>query len=221
MPELNVLDPFPCASNRRLSPTDRLDGPGEAHLVRPYPACNHPLRYHAGAGLACHPLCLAQLLVLAGLHFAIDAFKNFLATRKPGWIVGPYLFDQFLHLISIGVVAFWIMSSPPPVKPLLPVSWAILSIGYLLATYVWYITERVLVHGNPSYGKIVQTTRWSRIILRGGLLTLGMLFFGLANTPMSWVILPPFSTPAGRLALLTDLAVVAVVLIFMRFAFSL
>ncbi len=113
MPELNVLDPFPRASNRRLSPTDRLDGPGKAHLVRPYPACNHPLRYHAGAGLACHPLCQAPTVVLAGLHFAIDAFKNFLATRKPGWIVGPYLFDQFLHLISIGVVALPIMSSLP------------------------------------------------------------------------------------------------------------
>ncbi len=84
-----------------------------------------------------------QLLALAGLHFAIDAFKNYLATHKPGWVVGPYFFDQFLHLVSIWMVATWIMSSPPPVSPLLPVSWAILSIGYLLATYVWYITERV------------------------------------------------------------------------------
>lgn len=162
-----------------------------------------------------------QLLALAGLHFAIDAFKNYLATHKPGWVVGPYFFDQFLHLVSIWIVATWIMSSPPPVSPLLPVSWAILSIGYLLATYVWYITERVIVHGRPSYGKLVQATRWSRIILRGGLLTLGMLFFGLANRSIAWVILPPFSTPSGRRALLTDIVVVTGVLIFVRFAFSL
>jgi len=159
-----------------------------------------------------------QLLALAGLHFAIDSFKNFLARRRPGWVVGPYLFDQVLHLTSIWLVAAWIGSGDPAAHSFLAENWAIYAIGYLLATYVWFITERILVHGNRVYGESVQATGWSRMILRGGLLTLGVLLFGQANRAAAGMILPTLSTPSGRRGWATDVVVVAVVVLFVRLA---
>src|SRR4029079_4542500 len=58
------------------------------------------------------------LLALAATHFAIDAFKNFLARRRPHWVNGPYLFDQLLHLISILAISYWANATLPAGWPI-------------------------------------------------------------------------------------------------------
>lgn len=161
-----------------------------------------------------------QLLALAGLHFAIDSFKNFLTRQWPNWIVGPYFFDQFLHILSILLVAAWIQTTYPVVSPALPGDWAIYAIGYLLVTHVWFVTERVLVHDNGLYRESVQATVWPRMILRAGLLTVAIPLVNRTNLAAAGIVFPTLSTPAGRRAWLIDLAVVASVLLFLRLALN-
>lgn len=156
-----------------------------------------------------------QILVLAGIHFLIDAFKNFMARRKPTWIVAPYLWDQGLHLISLVLVARWIGHMVGQSAPWISLQWAVGASGYLLATYVWLITERILAHRDADYQAYLADTAWSRLVLRGGLLTLFMFLaeptletIGAGMMVAGWG-LPKLSTRPGRWAMLSDLAIVA------------
>ena len=93
-----------------------------AHLLADYPLQTNwmvqakrtwpGLTLHVGIHLAVMLVLTAPsfaqswpfLLMLAALHFAIDSLKNILACRRPHWVTGPYLFDQFLHLLAIGLL---------------------------------------------------------------------------------------------------------------------
>ncbi len=50
-----------------------------------------------------------------------------------------------------------------------------LAIGYLLGTYVWFITERIFVRNNPEYLREVDDTFLSRMLARGALLSIFLL----------------------------------------------
>jgi hypothetical protein len=158
-----------------------------------------------------------QILALAGIHFAIDAFKNLMARLRPTWVVAPYLWDQGLHLISIWIVAAWMATIASPVDPWLPPTWAVIATGFLLATYVWTITERVLAHAHVSLVGYLQVTAWFRLVQRGILfVAILALLQPTANTalgiliPGGWLV-PSLSTTLGRRVVLADVVVVVAV----------
>jgi hypothetical protein len=157
------------------------------------------------------------LLALAGLHFVIDLLKNVLSVRQPRWIIRSYLGDQVLHLLSIWMIATWIEGAVPSASPLLPVTVTIYLIGYLLVTYVWSISERVLVHMNPAYQAAVESLFWLRMSLRAGLLTLLLLVTNLTGIPTSAPSMGILylTSHYGRRALVTDVVVTFVVVLFL------
>ena len=163
----------------------------------------------AGRGL---PILWPYLVTLAVVHYAIDFFKNWLSRTRPQWVNGPYIFDQFLHLLSLVIVAGWVQTIPTAQQIIAPflfsTAWTALLIGLLFCTVVWYISERVLTHATPGYQREVIVRRWPRIFVRATLFFL-LLWLGegagLLVLPLS---LLPYANPGFRSrAALTDAAV--------------
>ena len=155
------------------------------------------------------------LVGLVAIHYAIDYFKNWLSSARPQWVNGPYIFDQFLHLLSFIAVTLWIGVTLEPDALNQPLrfssEWTILFIGLSFCTVVWYISERVLSHATPVYQREVVTRRWWRILVRS---TLFFLFLRLGEQA-GLVALPlfvlPYPSPSYRSrAILTDVAVALV-----------
>jgi hypothetical protein len=159
-------------------------------------------------------------LFIAGLHYAIDAFKNFLARQRPQWMVGPYLFDQLLHVISLWLAAAWATAALPPEKAMLDNPWTIDAIGFVLVTFPWFITERILVHTNPTYWQEITAQKWSRMLAR--VLLLAILLWGgryLTGASAAVALVIPYSSSGySRRAALIDLAVVLSVALFVQLA---
>lgn len=160
------------------------------------------------------------LLLLAGFHFAIDVIKNLFFIYRPNWIIGPHLLDQFLHLLSIIFIANRAQGIIP--EAWLPDYhvWPIYAIGYLLATYVWFITERIISYAAPAYQREISTYLWSRMITRALFVTLFLLawqFLVLAAPLIATTVHFPYAGGSyGRRALITDLCVAFVVALFIR-----
>lgn len=153
-----------------------------------------------------------QLLALGAAHLAIDAFKNVSATRWPRRVVAAYVLDQGLHIASLLGVAGWMQREWALT---LDRPWMIYASGYLLATYVWLITERVLARANHPAFEQPRSEQWQRMGMRALALTLylmaGRAFLvaaavGLAKG-IGWLPLPYSRWPHGRRALLIDLLV--------------
>lgn len=160
------------------------------------------------------------LLALAVIHFWIDVGKNTIYRLRPKWVVGPYLVDQACHYLSIGLVSAWILGHiPAPALPFSPMA-AILVTGFLLVTYVWSITERILAHSQPDYRLELARQFWPRMFARAALLSGLLLLWRLAPSTTAATLttgrLPYLSGPYRRRALLTDLSVVIVVQLFIQ-----
>jgi hypothetical protein len=203
-----------------------------AHLIADYPLqtewmvkakrtwpglCAHVAIHLAVLLLVCLPHTAELwpfLLALAVAHLAMDAFKNFLARRRPQWVNGPYLFDQLLHFLSIWAIAAWAPTILPGGWPI-ERSWQIYLIAFLLVTIVCYISERVLHHANPAYQRELIAQRWTRMGARAILLALLVWLGGVTilcgSTATKVAPLPYFSGVYGRRALLTDLFVTGAV----------
>jgi hypothetical protein len=152
------------------------------------------------------------LLVLAVAHFVIDMTKSMASARWPRLVVGPYFLDQLVHLTSIFLVALWIERQWAIERDQ---AWMIYAAAFLGATHVWFITERVVAHGDPRYLEMTQTYQWSRIVIRGLALTIYLLIGGLllpreptTAAPLAFLALrlPPYGRSVyGRGMLLQDL----------------
>jgi hypothetical protein len=162
------------------------------------------------------------LLLLALIHFSIDTGKNLINVHRPNWVILPYIVDQGLHYLSILGISIWISQAVP--GGMLPFSskLAVYLTGFLFATYVWFISERVLTYASPLYREEVVAQAWSRMLTRAGLV--GILLWGVGQiTPAtslsaSAAALPYFSGNYGRRALLTDVGVALGVLVFILLA---
>lgn len=166
----------------------------------------------AGRGL---PILWPYLVALAVIHYAIDSFKNWLSRARPRWVNGPYIFDQFLHLLSMLLVAGWVQTNPAAQQSIAPfffsTVWTALLIGLLFCTVVWYISERVLTHATPAYQREVIDRRWPRIFVRATLFFLLLALGEEAGLLVLPLALLPYPTPAfRRRAALTDVAVALV-----------
>lgn len=151
------------------------------------------------------------VILLAIIHFMIDTGKKHLNEIRPNWVVAPYFIDQSIHFVSLVFIAVLMgnYSGIPPfaLKPL----WLIALIAYLVVTYVWYISERIIAFHEPPYFQQVVDREWSRMFARAVYLTFSLMFwFSYSNT--SLVMLSLFKFPYklqtfGIRALLTDISV--------------
>jgi hypothetical protein len=103
------------------------------------------------------------ILAVAVLHFGIDYFKVVLGHKRPQWVIGPYLWDQPLHWISLLIAGFW-MSQTTDLSVWEPFSaWWIYAAGLLMSTHIWFVTERVLVYRNRDLQIHVVESMWPRM----------------------------------------------------------
>ena len=103
------------------------------------------------------------ILIITLLHFGIDAFKNFLSRKRPQWVIGPYTFDQILHLSSLFLISAWIAkTSELPVWQVTS-PWVVYMIGLLLSTYIWFVSERILVYRKDNRQMSVTSSMWPRM----------------------------------------------------------
>lgn len=137
------------------------------------------------------------LLVVAFGHFFIDAFKNFLGRKRPRWVIRSYVLDQTLHLISLILVGTWMdRTTDLPVWPVIA-PWAVIVTGLLLATYILFISERILVYQIDERQWAVTASMWPRMGVR-------LLLYAL-------VVAPYWFTGVLSLA-----AIIAVIFIYRR-----
>ena len=152
------------------------------------------------------------LLALAGVHFAIDAFKNRMSLLRPQAAVRLYVFDQGLHLLSLIGVALWAGSAGALVglarAYLLPESWAIVGCGLVFVTFMWGISERIFFHKRTGFVAEVAPQKWPRMAVRA--LVYGMIVLaGLAMLPstslvVAATVLPYVAGVYRRQALMSD-----------------
>jgi len=151
------------------------------------------------------------LLLLALIHFLIDSGKNYLNEKRPNWVVGPYFFEQILHISSIYFIAVLleIYSGIPPFA-LEPV-WLIIFTAYLFVTYIWYISERIIAYKDAAYFQQVVDKEWSRMLTRALFLTLSLVaLINLSSINvfmMGFIKFPYRKKIFGTRSLLTDLAI--------------
>ena len=156
-----------------------------------------------------------QLLSLAVLHFWIDFGKNLTNKHQPRWIIVPYGIDQLLHYLSIWLIAAWIWNTYGQMGWPLNLSAVVYLTGYLVVTYVWYISERVLAYAQPEYRSEVVRLFWPRMLTRAAFFSLILIGWqvGSAPTLIGLAAFPlPYLTGEYRArTLLTDLSVALLV----------
>ena len=162
------------------------------------------------------------LLLLTVFHFLVDFSKNLVNKWKPEWVIGPYLIDQTIHYISIWILGTWIERVYVNLDLPLDARWLVYATGYLVVTYVWFISERILAYSDEAYRKEVDNYYLARMMTRGGLLSLFLLGWSLINDSLTRIgaglALPYLSGSFGYRALLTDLIVAITGIIFIQLA---
>lgn len=116
-------------------------------------------------------VALPAIMALTGFHFVIDAWKNVLSKLRPRWVIFSYLQDQVLHVLSILAIAYWAERSGGPPMFLNETAWIIPTIGFVLVTHAWFITERILAHRNEPYQQWLNEQSWSRMVGRAAMLS--------------------------------------------------
>src|SRR3970282_1559257 len=98
----------------------------------------------------------AQLLALALIHFTIDVLKYRFGSRRPDWVTAPYFIDQAIHILSVLLVTQWIESLEPGLPLAITPALAIIASAYVVATHVWFVTEKTLAHAETDYRSEVE-----------------------------------------------------------------
>lgn len=159
-----------------------------------------------------------QLLALIAFHITVDIIKYRLRTTRTLWSVVSYFVDQAVHVTSLVIVAAWIMSIAPDAEGLIAPGIAVYACGYLIATHVWYVTEKTISQGQGPYRDQLELTLWPRMLVRAGLLSI-LLYAGSVVLPMAAAVQMPYQKDSQRRReLLTDLLVTVVATAFIRLA---
>jgi hypothetical protein len=149
------------------------------------------------------------VILLSGIHFLIDSGKNYVNKSKPNWVIAPYLLDQIIHISTIIIVANLIAEFtnvlPYAIQPL----WLIVLIAYLVVTYVWYISERIITFHDRAYFQQVVDKEWSRMLARAVFLTVPLIVWPYISNyvGISALIFPYKVRYFGIRALLTDILI--------------
>ena len=124
---------------------------------------------------------LSLAFAISCFHFIIDYWKNILSNLRPTWIIFAYIQDQILHYASIMLVAYiWQRTWPSFLQ--MDITIIIYSIGFIVATHFWFVTERVLCYKYTSHSQWVGKTMWSRMMSRG------ILFCTLVSGLNLWLL---------------------------------
>lgn len=159
------------------------------------------------------------LLLIATLHFIQDRIKNTITKKHRNWIGRGFIIDQLLHFVTIWVVVKWLQvgmgfgfSSEKSMG-------VIVAITYLLATYVWFIIERIFNFSNAAYLQNLNNTKFARMLSRAGLISMFLLIRQWAATGLALVISNPYPQSRFRQrAMLTDVSVSLFAVIFLFWA---
>jgi hypothetical protein len=159
-----------------------------------------------------------QLVLIALIHFVLDQTKTSLGRLWPNRVVIQYLTDQFLHIASIFLVSVWIDEMLS--ADLLPTNleWPIYAIGYLLVTYVWYITERTLAGADQVYQGELEKHFWGRMTSRAVMLSLFLLVRPGWGALGLGITLPYLRGTHRQRALAIDLVVALSMAVFINLA---
>lgn len=170
------------------------------------------------------------VLALSVFHFTVDVIKYRLGIKRHLWSAVSYFVDQTVHVLSLVVVAGWIGSIAPGASGLFTPAIAIYACGYLIATHVWYVTEKTISGDHTPYRGELENTLWSRMLVRAGLLSALLLLVPLAAGDRSRagrkgmllavgaVQLPYQKNHQWRRALTTDVVVTVLAAVFIRLA---
>ncbi|MBK9093753.1 MAG: hypothetical protein IPM84_13475 [Anaerolineae bacterium] len=118
-------------------------------------------------------------------------------------------------MITLWLASAWIAQHTPAATPLLKPNLAILLSGYLLATHIWFISERIFTHRDATYQQELNRFALVRMVTRGLLLTLFLLAGRPASTSTGSALalslaLPYVTGTCRRRAALTDVLVALV-----------
>lgn len=136
-----------------------------------------------------------QVLALAIFHFTVDVIKYRLSFTRPLWSIVSYFVDQATHVLSLIIAAAWIASVAPGAAGLVTPMIAVYASGYLVATHVWFVTEKTIWQARLAYRAELELTFWPRMLVRAGLLT-AVLYLGSLALPVAGLGLPAI----GRLS---------------------
>ncbi len=156
-----------------------------------------------------------KLLILAFIHLIMDWMKESLTKLSDINSAITYVIDQMIHIVILGVVAIWIEGDLALAFTSTGVQWLIYASGYLLTTYVWYITERIVFNKDGTYLPEIIGASWSRMITRAILFT-GWLVAGEGLKAGAMVLsfhIPYLSDTYRKRALVTDIIVPLVIAI--------
>lgn len=159
------------------------------------------------------------LLLIALAHISQDKVKNDLTNRRPDLIGKAFIVDQVMHYAVIWAVTWWIQGSRGPLSTPDKPMWVIVTITYLLATYVWFISERLFNLSDPDYLKNINNTKFSRMLIRAGLVSLFVLIQSWSAAGLAMIFSNPYPDSKFRQrALLTDVGVSFLAMIFLYWA---
>lgn len=127
------------------------------------------------------------ILAIAIFHFVIDYFKVILGKKKPEWVIAPYLWDQPLHWLSLIIVCYWMSQTTDLHIWNINSSLIIYSIGILMVTHIWFVTERVMTYRDQGLQLRVVKSMWLRMASRLILFTLLVM-----AQPLSFALLLVF-----------------------------
>jgi hypothetical protein len=152
------------------------------------------------------------LVLLTVIHYGIDMLKNLIFKLRPNWVIGPYFFDQFLHLLSIFFIT-WLVRINQPELLNMPFQgdWMVYATAVLLVTHIWFITERIVFYQDPKYVEKVNEHHNSRLILRLAIFALliwsSRAIYGGVLMAASAFVFPYLDEPYARKAMMVDIGV--------------
>jgi hypothetical protein len=157
-----------------------------------------------------------QLLLLALVHMGQDRLKISLTKFWPALRVHFFFIDQFLHYFAIWGLVMWLQTTNSNLIKTQPQFWVVIAIAYLVITYTWYIIELVIYQADKEYLKYIQKTKISRMLARGGLVSLFIFLRSAVLPNLAFVLSPPYPPSKFRKrALLSDLSISLFVIIFL------
>ncbi len=159
-----------------------------------------------------------QLIGLMLVHLFLDSLKISLSKKWRSQRVPLYFMDQVVHLFTIwGTVKVARIINPDLVlnqtQP-----WVIIAIAYLVATYVWFISERVIYQWDKEYLINIDETKFPRMLARAGMVSMFFFFRGIARLSFAFFLNLPYPTSTFRKrAFFSDLAISLSAIIFLFF----
>ena len=159
-----------------------------------------------------------QLLMLMFVHLFLDWLKISLTNNWRSQRVPLYFIDQIIHLFTIWgtVIVARIMNPELELNQTQP--WVIIAIAYLVVTYVWFISERVIYQSDKEYLINIDETKFPRMLARAGMVSMFFLIRGTTRLLLAFFLNSPYPTSIYRKrAFFSDLAISLSAIIFLFF----